>query len=444
MNRWVFAATLLLLPSLPLHAEDGDKNILYSTFYLDGEKASYVLIMTPDKKFEIFGPDNERIEGTVRASGEHVTLIAGNMKRLFHYDSAGKDIKLGRREGDTPQKGNLLGELPPTADGVFRTIYICEANWTKKGRPAFKRDGTQKLSQPATPEKNIDPAPPAVVAPLAEPAPAVVATPVEPATALIGNCADLAGTYTVKNVGANDDVLVIQLEGQFSYARADGMKQAGTLLRADTDLTFMGGGLKRQFSLKTTHSGLELTRRDTDVVKPGEVLGSMPPQDRAALTWLRKSAAPAPEVKPAPAAATQEPAPTATRPSPAPVVPESKPAPEVRPAAPAAAGAAITGLKQLAGSFTHKPSPFISETIAVAEDGNFSYKDSNGASVNGTVKVENNVVTFTSGEVVRTFTAKLEGNVLVLTRTENDNPKFKNDLASMSPTVLKEAKYEKK
>ena len=437
----IAAITLLLLAN-NVRSENDDKAILFNTFYLDGEKPSYVLIITEDKKFELFGPDNEQISGTIRASGEHVTLTAGNTKRMFHYDSAGKDIKLGRREGDTLQAGNLLGEMPPQKDGVFRTLYVSEANWIKKGRPVFRRDGKEKLTQPEPP-----PVAPAPVEPVSQPAapqpPTPQPAPAQPEpVAASGTFADLAGTYTLKNAGGNDDVLLIQPEGQFTYTRGDGMKQAGTILRADTDLTFMGGGLKRHFTLKTVPSGMELTRRDTDVVKPGEVLGSMPPQDRSALTWMRKGGAqpvaqaPAPEVKPAPAT---QPVAQAPAPAPAPAPTETKPAP-----APAAAAAGVTSVKQMAGSFSHKPSPFISETLVIAEDGSFSYKDSNGASVSGTAKVENGAATFTSGEVIRNFTAKLDGNVLVLTRAEGDNPKFKNDLASMSPTVLKEAKYEKK
>ncbi len=444
-----FVVFLLSLFAASLRAENDDKAILFNTFYLDGEKPTYVLTIRTDKTFDLYGPDNEHISGNVRASGEHVTLTAGEVKRMFHYDSTGRDIKLGRRDGDTPVKGNLLGEMPPAKDGVFRTVYINENNWRKKGRPLIEPGGRRVEPKPEPVENR--PPPPEPPAHVDVPAPKVeTVKPVEtPAVtdvpadiAPIGNFEDLAGTYTVKNAEGRSDTLVVKDDGYFVFARADGMKQSGALMRADPDLSFVASTGKRHFTMQIVASGVELTRRDADVVKPGEVLGSMPPQERAGLVWLKKDA-PAPastrNSTPAPAPKT-EPVKVVDTP---PAKVEEKPSAKMEPA-PVAAGAAVSDVKQMAGTFVHKPSPFISETIAIKEDGSFNYKDSNGANVNGTTKIDGGKIVMTSGEVVRIFTATVDDKGMTLARVETDNPKFKNDLASMSPTVLKTAKYEKK
>jgi hypothetical protein len=57
--------------------------------------------------------------------------------------------------------------------------------------------------------------------------------------------------------------------------------------------------------------------------------------------------------------------------------------------------------------------------------------------------VVDGVLTITSGEVVRKFSGSFDGKTLTLNCAPDDAPKFKNDMASMSPTVLKTAKYER-
>jgi len=99
----------------------------------------------------------------------------------------------------------------------------------------------------------------------------------------------------------------------------------------------------------------------------------------------------------------------------------------------------------MAGIYMHQPNPLVSETWVLAKDGTFVYRDSNGAKVNGTVTLKDGVVRLQAGEVVRHFSVAIEKDgTLTFSRTENDAPRILNDLASMSPSVLKSAKYQKK
>ena len=143
------------------------------------------------------------------------------------------------------------------------------------------------------------------------------------------------------------------------------------------------------------------------------------------------------DTKPAPAVAdtkktTLEPV------APPPVAP---PTPAVQPAA---AGMPVKSVQAIVGTFVHKPNPFLSETLEVRADGSFTYKDSNGATASGKATFEEDVLVLTAGEVVRRFAASMEGARLQLKCAKDDAPTFKNDLASMSPTVLKVARYDKK
>jgi hypothetical protein len=144
----------------------------------------------------------------------------------------------------------------------------------------------------------------------------------------------------------------------------------------------------------------------------------------------------APEVKPVP-----EP----PKPPPEIVQPKPEPKPPVQPQPqPLPQPAAVKALEDLAGAYSYRPNPLVTENWILRADGTFDYTDSNGAKVSGSAKLEGGVLKLKSGEVERSFSAALNGNVLVLSRTNDDNPKITNDLATMSPSVLKEAKYEKK
>ncbi|MCY3022944.1 MAG: hypothetical protein NTW87_28540 [Planctomycetota bacterium] len=406
---------------------DDNKAKLFKTFYLDGDAVTYVLTMRADRTFDLYGPNGQHVSGTIRADDEHVTLTAGQTKRFFHYEHKGHDMKLWRREDDRPVKGSLMGELPPTSDFETQILYLCEANWKKKGRPEFKPPPKAPAQEPATTvqEPVVRSQTPAAGVPPAQP----------PATKPQGSFADLAGTYFLD--GKTKDCLVLTADGCFGYVTGDGTVQNGTLLRTDDELTFIGPEHKRYFTARPVAGGVELTRRPADVIKPSDILGRMPPQERQPALWLKRVEAPAATPK-----KDNPPEPIAGPPLPPAPPPEPAKVAKVTPPQPAAVP--VKSVEALVGTFVHKPNPFLSETLVVKADGSFSYKDSNGAAAEGKVTFEGEVMTLTSGEVIRRFTAALDGGGLSLACAKDDAPKFRNDLATMSPTVLKTARYEKK
>ncbi|MCZ7644574.1 MAG: hypothetical protein M5U26_04700 [Planctomycetota bacterium] len=140
-----------------------------------------------------------------------------------------------------------------------------------------------------------------------------------------------------------------------------------------------------------------------------------------------------PPPKPEPRPAEPPPTPKVPQPAPDPDPPLEQPKPP-KP---------VASLEQLAGSFQYKPNPLVTEKLVLKADGSFEYRDSNGAQVAGQAAFEGGVLKLQAGEVVRQLSAKLEGGALVLTRTSGDRPKILNDLATMSPSVLETARYEK-
>jgi len=419
-TRAILLFTLLLLLS-PAWAVDDDKARLFNTFYLDGTSITYVLILREDKTFELYAPDGARTSGSVRASTEHVTLISGDVKRFFHFDNRDADLKLGRRDTDKLVKGHLLGTMPPTTDA--RALFVSEENWRRKGNPVL-------TIGPATPRVLLPrPAATAPEGPLSAPA----------------DFRDLAGGYNAGE-GKLIELLTLFNDGRFDYVAADGTRAKGTVLRVDDELTFVGTGHRRHLSFKATASGLEFKRRATDTLKTSDPLGRMAPQAKTVFWYRDAPLAPvAPVATPVePRVATVEP-PRNTPPTTVqPVTPIERPLPIEPRVEPRAAGVAVQEIHAAIGTYVHKPNPFISETLAITADGAFSYKDSNASAAAGIVTFEQDVMVLTSGEVIRRLRASMEGNTLILAVDKSDAPKFKNDLATMSPTVLKTAKYEKK
>lgn len=413
--------------SVALKAEDEDKARLFNTFYLEGPQTSYVLIMRSDRTFDLYGPNNDHVAGRIKADDKHVTLLAGDEKRIFRYENKGADLHLERRESDIPVKGSLLGELPPISKS--QAVYLAQQTWHRKGRPLFvapvvsagpavpvaPRGVAAPLPVPSQPPPPAQPpSPDGIARPVSPGAPAAPAAPGE-------DFSDLAGNYSL-----GQDALKIDRDGRFDFARADGAVQTGSLMRADGELIFISAKYKRNFNARMVPGGLELVRRETDVIKSDDVLGAMPPQVRDPLVWKSANAS-------QPQAAS---APVTTAGTVA--------APIARGTALEPAGTPVKDAKELAGTFVHRPNAFVSETLVFVEDGTFSYKDSTGASASGTYKVENGGVVLIAGDVERHLSATVGGGSVTLTRTDADTPKLKNDLATMSPTVLKSARYESK
>jgi len=380
------------------------------TFYLNRDRVTWVIIMNRDKGYEIFGPDGQYSTGKYRSTEDHLTFLEGNQKRRFHFDWDGDSLKFGYRESDNITPNGTLSNLPPSRESQNREHYINEREWISKGRPAFAKQ--------APPAARVDPPPSSV-----QPPPTIVA----PAQ----NFDDIAGLYYLPAPNNQRELLSIGANGAFEYTALDGNRAAGTLTRVGGELLFIGPTHRRSFTLRPVVGGLEFTRKETDVLKADDMLGRMPPQEREPFTWLRTQAA---AVQPLDAVNNvaglnqlKGVIPPAQQPA--------NPAPAVQGAAP--------NFNGLLGTYVHKPNPFIAETITVNADGSFTYKDSNGASAAGVFSLVGDTLTVTSGEVVRKFKAAQAGNTLTLTCAPDDAPKFKNDMASMSPTVLKVANYQK-
>jgi hypothetical protein len=528
-------AGVIFLATFQLQASENHNKLLFDTFYLEGDRVTYMITIKEDRTFDLYGSNKEHVSGTWRASEEDITLTAGDVTRYFKYDPVSAGIRIERiikekKKDDHLVKGNLLGIMPPA--GFNAVIYVSEENWKGRGRPLLGEE-------PKTPPKRtITPLTKKVTKPSDNPEPP--AAKPETTTPAV-SFADLSGAYYLASPDGNYDMLAVFLNGQFEFVASDGASQRGTLLRDGCDLTFVGKNHKRSIAVRVVDSGLELLRCTNDTTFPGDLVGEMPPQERQPLVWRKKlddaranpshegktatkSAAttsppaaipeppkttettvspkvvngvpPAPPdasklieipkpvdvpkttetVVPAkpytetptataeipktpstpvvPATPTQPPPPPPTPPPPSPPLPPgaitpplsgNPPPATATPKAPESTGTLqIDSPLAIEGSFAYKPNPFMTETVAFNRDGSFSYKDSSGNGASGAFKFEAQVLVMTSGDVVRRLKAEFKDGALLLTRTNDDKPVLKNDLAQMSPSTQKCAQYEKK
>ena len=481
--------------------EDDDKSRLFNTFYSSGEEESWVLILRQDRSFEISSPDGTRSSGTFHASDKEIGIAS----RHLAYKFDGTNVVFLPSKKDAP--GNdLAGRMPP--QGKEKATYLSLQNWKKLG----------KAPRAPVPGKEPKPTVPA----MPEPLPA--APGVRPAT--------IAGSYAMQDAQARTHTLRLAESGTFEYAAPDARKASGTFACLDGELTLDSGFHRRHMALTLDPLGLQVSRRDTDPLKPGDCLGEMPHQDRSTVLWKKEPAQSSGEQVPPPAKPPLEPRPPLApdpRPQNPPLVSCNPPTPNAEPPASAThaqravelfkagdkAGAAeaytlaaeaaeragnleeakrfrqnafalremkpppvppvapvapvapvspptpkplppvavppvekppapARTLAEIAGAYSYRPNPLVTESWTLQADGAFEYADSNGAKIAGTAQWEGDVLSLRSGEVVRRFSVATDGGALILTRVADDNPKITNDLATMSPSVLKSAKYEKK
>ena len=422
--RFIAALLIALIAPAALSVDD-DKARLFNTFFLEGEHVTWYLVMRQDRTFELIAPDGRKMTSTFVASAKEVYLAG----RHFEFKFKNNDVTFEPTKKDNPASAGLAGEMPPrSADEKARFISI--QNWQKAGK------------DPAPPRSSeTAPAPP-IPAPQPQPA---VTNPLPPQPAAGGRATGVAGMFKYSD-GAREHSLGLTpgaaaSEGTFEYNISGGKRTTGTYYFLDGVLTLDSGFHRRHFNVADAAEGLQFTRRDTDVLKPGDTLGDLPPTERAPLVYKRTGAAPLKEaVRPLD---VPERLPVVEPVRDPPVVAEPPPRndPLVPPPEP---GPAPKSLAEMAGDYTYKPNPLVTESFTLKADGTFSYADSNGAKATGTARYEDAKLNLKSGEVEREFTVARDGTALVLTRTGNDNPKITNDLATMSPSVLKSAKYEKK
>lgn len=447
-----FVAAFLCLCA-GVHAEDKDKARLFNTFFLEGESVSWYLVFRSDRTFEIISPDGRKATGQYVASDKEI-YIAG---RHFQYKFESSNVTFTPTEKDSAGSG-VLSELPPRERGQ-KAKFFSTQSWQKMGRdtkpPAVVAEPPPANQPPVSqPPANLPPPPsPLPINPVV-----IASEPSKPVAV-----AKVAGLYGYSDAQQREHRLSLTEGGTFEYIGPDGRKANGTFVYLNGEITLDSGFHRRHLDLAETPGGVLITRRDTDVLKPGDPLGEMPPQERVSLSYKNRGnpvAGPGPAIAPVPDPVVSDVRPIPPAPVPAPVerpapkppetvgkAPElEKPKPvEPEKPLPVVAGANVPkSLEELAGTYVFRPNPLVTETWVLKANGSFEYSDSNKASASGTAALDRGVLHLKAGEVERSFKVTVQGNLLVLSRTNEDNPKITNDLSTMSPSASPEAKYEKR
>lgn len=460
------AAALLVALCLAacVYAEnsDKDKKPLFETWFVKGDAGVYRLILRRDRTYELAGPGGT-VGGRFNASDKELAIFKTGFRRHFEYRVDEDSLRLERTDKDQVRSGDIVGELPPVENRGKATFYT-ESKWRKLGN---------SVEIGAPPAQDDPPAAGTAPAPASE-APASV-----------------VGAFTFTDGKGGHHRLTFVKGGTFEYQPPGDRKATGTFQYVNGELTLDSGFHTRQLNVAYSEDGLSLSRRmPIDLLKLADPLGEMPPQESNATLWAGEAAAPVqaapPKVDeppaPTPVAVTQPPEPKAPEPvpqppepkgsvtepavpapieepkevaepkvpaevkePPPPAPPEKTPEPAVPPKVdePLAPASNAQGLATLAGAYSYKPNPLVTERLELAADGTFAYRNSDGAEVKGKASLEGTTLKLTAGEVVRTFTFKAASGVLTLTRAKDERPKLTNDLATMSPSVLTSAQYEK-
>ncbi|MCZ7646003.1 MAG: hypothetical protein M5U26_12080 [Planctomycetota bacterium] len=109
---------------------------LQDTWYLDGERATWVLSFSDGKNFTLRAPDGRRLTSRYVSSSTELGMFydpeALEDFRHFRYAFDGADLTLTPTAKDRRAAGSLLRELPPANDGEVRR-WIREADWKARG-----------------------------------------------------------------------------------------------------------------------------------------------------------------------------------------------------------------------------------------------------------------------------------------------------------------------
>jgi len=241
-----------LLLGLALHAHAAVDERFYNTFYLEGDRESYVLTMAADNSVSVRGPDGRVTRATVNATRKEFGLIGeGGGNRHFKYGLDGDDLLLLASDKDTPGTDSPLGKLPPQREGALAK-FLCKGNWLKL-----------------------------------HPAPAVV-----PGVAPEG--ADAAfpfGSWRLLDLAGRTFTLTLKEDKRFTSTGLDGRTAGGIYTWANGELSLYSASHQRLLFATKVEGALQLIRRDADAPKVGDVLGEMPPQGTSAVTWLRPTGA---------------------------------------------------------------------------------------------------------------------------------------------------------
>src|SRR5688572_20973227 len=110
MVRWILI--VLLVGHAALFA--GERNPLHNTFYLEGERISYVIVMRADKTFDFYNPAKETVSGIFRTSEDYISFTGDGIRRAFRLElKRNGDMELKRRDDDVTTRNHILGQMPP-------------------------------------------------------------------------------------------------------------------------------------------------------------------------------------------------------------------------------------------------------------------------------------------------------------------------------------------
>lgn len=262
--KWTLLTLCLL--SIPVFAVDLDER-LFDTFYLEGDKATYVLTLRADKSFEMVAPDGGKITSTYRATERDLGLAGIRSTRRFNYGFEGGNLILTPTDKDAAGE-DLLSRLPPTQFGAAAK-FLSKANWSNRFRPV-----------------PVQPQPP-VVTPLPPPV----------ANAPLG-----VGTFSYADAQGNAHRLILLNDDQrFEYWTPENRKVAGRFAYRNSELTLITDRQQRQFDIRAGNGGMLLTRGERDGLNPRDELGAMPPLDRNPAFWKLVPAGPVNPPLPPPA-----------------------------------------------------------------------------------------------------------------------------------------------
>jgi|GEM_PF-4671926 len=415
----------------------GDRNPLHNTFYMEGEKVSYVLVMRADKTFDFYTPFGERSAGVFRTTEEYISFTADGVRRSFRYELKGNgDMEIKRRDDDVITKGTPVGQMPPVGNKALN--WISEENWVKKKRPLFAPPALA-ISRPLPPETDPWPVRKIKVPPnpsAYDPRP-TVASPVPTTDPPSPPIKPRLSAFEVRAINASPaprfapppPPLPVQPQTVIAPPATPAAPETTTVPVRPLNL-----GAVRPKVEPPPPPGVPEVHAPAPVV-PNKVLSPAPPVQPLEIPV----SAPPPEKKSVAPEPPREPfLPKAIEKAELPAITNANSTTTSSEPALVADGQSISGV------YIYKPNPFIAESLTLKDDGNFIYTDSNGVSVKGTARTEKDVLRLVSGDVEREFTVVLDGTRITLTRTVADTPRFANDLASMSPTVSKSASYEKK
>jgi hypothetical protein len=265
---------------------------LYATWYLDGEKPTYVLTLRNDRTFALIGPDGFQVSGKffINRNGDKFDLIWEDkdrgltVGRQWFFQVKGPVLTLDSQKGDRPVPGVTLGDMPPVSG---KKTYLGQARWKELGRPA-------------DPPKPAAPPPAATIASTTPPTTAAAGIP--PATAAapaaqfvvpsgakpVESLAAIAGSYSHRTGPLVTETWTIQEDGKFRWQDSYGSDVSGVAKLEGGRLSLEAGGVARSFAASVEGGRLFLVRGAEDRPGTANALCAMSPSSLPAAKYVKR------------------------------------------------------------------------------------------------------------------------------------------------------------